>query len=126
MGGLHGVGVSVVNALSEWAEVTVAQKGKLYYQKYTRGTPTAKLKVIGKTEKTGTKTMFYPDSKIFEKIEFKFDVLSNRLRELAFLNKGVKIDIVDQRGTKNKQHSFQFNGGIISFVQHLIMEELSL
>ena len=96
-GGLHGVGVSVVNALSEWLEVTVARDGKLYYQKYLHGVPVAPVKVIGDSDKKGTKILFYADRTIFETLEYKFDVLSNRLRELAFLNKGVKIEIVDDR-----------------------------
>jgi len=120
-GGLHGVGVSVVNALSEWMEVTVGQNGKLYYQKYKRGVPEEKVKVIGTTDKNGTKVVFYADREIFPSIEYKFDVLSNRLRELAFLNKGVKIELSDERQpqAKPKQHIFAFEGGIVSFVQYL-------
>ncbi len=118
-GGLHGVGASVVNALSEWLEVTVARNGKLYYQKYKRGKPVAEVKVIGTTEKTGTKVEFLADMEIFPIIEYKFDILSNRLRELAFLNKGIKIEIVDERQKQEKQHTFQFEGGISSFVQYL-------
>jgi DNA gyrase subunit B len=118
-GGLHGVGASVVNALSEWLEVTVAREGKLYYQKYKRGTPVAEIKTIGTTNKTGTKVEFLADMELFPVIEYKFDVLSNRLRELAFLNKGIKIEIIDERVKPEKQHSFQFEGGISSFVQYL-------
>ncbi len=118
-GGLHGVGASVVNALSEWLEVTVARNGKLYYQKYKRGTPLAEIKTIGTTTKTGTKVEFLADTELFPIIEYKFDTLSNRLRELAFLNKGIKIEIVDERIKPEKQHSFQFEGGISSFVQYL-------
>ena len=118
-GGLHGVGVSVVNALSEWLEVTVARDGKLYYQKYERGVPLNKVKTTGKSSKTGTKVLFYPDDQIFDTLEFKFDVLANRLRELAFLNKGLKIDLSDERDQKIKEASFKFDGGIISFVKLL-------
>lgn len=118
-GGLHGVGVSVVNALSEWCEVSIARAGKMYYQKYRRGKPEQEVKVIGTTDKKGTKTLFYPDSEIFDVQEYKFDILSNRLRELAFLNKGLKIEILDERDEKKRQHLFQFAGGIVSFVQHL-------
>lgn len=118
-GGLHGVGASVVNALSEWLEVTVARDGKLYYQKYKRGTPVAEIKPIGTTNKTGTKVEFLADMELFPILEYKFDVLSNRLRELAFLNKGIKIEILDERVKPEKQHSFQFEGGISSFVQYL-------
>ena len=118
-GGLHGVGASVVNALSEWLEVTVARNGKLYYQKYKRGTPVDAVKVIGTTDKTGTKVEFLADTEIFPIIEYKYDTLSNRLRELAFLNKGIKIEIVDERQKQEKQHTFQFEGGISSFVQYL-------
>jgi DNA gyrase subunit B len=118
-GGLHGVGVSVVNALSEWLEVTVAKDGKLYYQKYRRGTPEEPVKVIGNTDKTGTKVVFYPDREIFENIEFKHEVLTVRLRELSFLNKGIKIEFDDERPEKPKQHVFQYEGGIVSFVQSI-------
>ena len=88
-GGLHGVGVSVTNALSEWCEVEVGRDGNLYRQRYERGKPTTKVTVVGKSKGTGTTVTFKPDKQIFEKIEFSFDTLSNRLRELAFLNKGV-------------------------------------
>ena len=116
-GGLHGVGVSVVNALSEWLEVTICQNGKVYYQKYERGMPTADLKVDGKAKKTGTLIRFKPDAKIFETTEFSFDNLSQRLRELAFLNKGLKIEIVHEGS--GKEHVFKYDGGIVSFVKFL-------
>jgi len=116
-GGLHGVGVSVVNALSEYLEAEVSYEGEVSYQKYERGIPVDKPKVLGKTDKTGTKITFKPDKKIFPKIDFSFDTLSQRLRELAFLNKGIKIRIKDER-TK-KEHTFQYEGGIVSFVEHL-------
>ncbi|KPL19002.1 MAG: DNA gyrase subunit B [candidate division Zixibacteria bacterium SM23_81] len=116
-GGLHGVGVSVVNALSEWLEVEVVRDGKRYYQKYKRGVPEAKLKVLGKEKGSGTRITFLPDTKIFKKIEFSFDVLSQRLKELAFLNPGVKIEINEEKSRKS--HVFQYEGGLISFVKFL-------
>jgi DNA gyrase subunit B len=87
-GGLHGVGVSCVNALSEWMEVEVRRDGKVYHQRYERGDPVTPVEPIGKTKGTGTKVTFYPDKEIFNTIEYNWDTLSNRLRELAFLNKG--------------------------------------
>jgi len=117
-GGLHGVGISVVNALSEWLEVTIYRDGKIYYQKYERGKPLASIKIIGDTTKHGTKIRFLPDSKIFEEAtEFSFETLSSRLRELAFLNKNVRITINDER--TNKHNEFFFEGGITSFIQHI-------
>lgn len=116
-GGLHGVGVSVTNALSEWCEVEVSRDGKLYRQKYERGKPTSKVTVIGKSKSTGTTVTFKPDAEIFGNIEFSFDTLSNRLRELAFLNKGVEISITDERS--GKEHTFKYSGGIAEFIQYL-------
>ncbi len=118
-GGLHGVGVSVVNALSEWLEVEVRRDGKVYHQRYERGKTKSKLIVIGKSiGKTGTRVTFKPDREIFkEKINFSFDILSNRLRELAFLNKGLKIELKDER--QDKEMVFKFAGGIVSFVEYL-------
>lgn len=116
-GGLHGVGVSVVNALSEYLEAEISYAGEVHYQKYERGVPAEKLKVLGKTDKTGTKITFKPDKKIFENTELMFDTLSQRLRELAFLNKGIKISIKDERSKKS--HEFQYEGGVSSFVEHL-------
>ncbi|MFH1590224.1 MAG: DNA topoisomerase (ATP-hydrolyzing) subunit B [archaeon] len=118
-GGLHGVGVSVVNALSEHLEVTIEKKGKKYHQKYERGKSTAPLKEIGNTKSRGTTVTFKPDKQIFESIEYDFDTLANRLRELAFLNKGVKITITDKREDKEKIEEFQYQGGIKSFVKYL-------
>jgi len=119
-GGLHGVGVSVVNALSEWLEVTVCREGKLYFQKYSRGKPETKLEVKGSCQKSGTKIVFKPDKKIFKDINFNFDILSRRLRELAFLNKGISINIKDLRNKDEiKEHNFKFDGGIVSFVKYL-------
>jgi DNA gyrase subunit B len=118
-GGLHGVGVSVVNALSEWCEVYVSRDGKIYYQRYIRGVPEEAVKIIGESTKTGTKTIFTPDASIFGEINISFDTLSNRLRELAFLNKGIKIIISDERFSKTKKHIFEFEGGLISFITYL-------
>ncbi|MBD3231102.1 DNA topoisomerase (ATP-hydrolyzing) subunit B [Candidatus Dependentiae bacterium] len=117
-GGLHGVGVSVVNALSSKLEVRIFRNGKEYQQFYEKGgIPQGPLKEIGKTNKTGTYIKFYPDPKIFETIDFNFDTLSARLRELAFLNKGLRIDINDER--TGDKHSFFYEGGIASFIKHL-------
>lgn len=117
-GGLHGVGVSCVNALSEWLEVEVKRDGQVYHQRYERGKTMTKLTVIGKAKTTGTKVTFKPDKEIFTKTtEFSYDVLANRLRELAFLNKGLEINIKDERSDKEAQ--FRFSGGIVSFVEYL-------
>ncbi len=116
-GGLHGVGISVTNALCEWLEVKVKRNGKIYYQKYERGKPVTELKILGETNETGTEIRFLPDKQIFETIDFHFDTLSARLRELAFLNKGLEITIEDER--ENKKHEFKYDGGIIQFVEHL-------
>lgn len=117
-GGLHGVGISVVNALSEWLEVEVYRDEKIYRQSYHRGKPDYDLKIVGATDDTGTKITFKPDPNVFtESVVFNFDILSNRLRELAFLNPGTTINIYDER--EDKQHSFSYDGGIISFVQYL-------
>ena len=118
-GGLHGVGVSVVNALSEWCSVEVHRDGSIYYQKYRRGIPEETVKIIGKTEKRGTVTRFFPDGKIFDAVSFSFDILTNRLRELAFLNKGICITLRDNRLNQDKERTFQFDGGIVSFITHL-------
>ena len=116
--GLHGVGVSCVNALSEWLEVEVRRDSKIYHQRYKRGKTDTKLTVIGKSKGTGTKISFKPDKEIFgAKYSYSFETLSNRLRELAFLNKELKISIKDER--TDKENLFQFKGGIISFVEHL-------
>ena len=116
-GGLHGVGVSVVNALSEWLEVEVKRDGKVYHQRYERGKTASKLTVIGKSSSPGTKVTFKPDRTLFEKVDFSYDILSQRLRELAFLNKGLKIKLQDER--TDKESVFEFSGGIISFVEYL-------
>lgn len=116
-GGLHGVGVSVVNALSGKLDLEIKKQGGVYTQSYKKGKAITKLKKIGKTKKTGTKITFKPDDEIFESLEFNFDVLSQRLRELSFLNKGLKISIVDER--TDKGHDFEYKGGIKEFVQYL-------
>jgi DNA gyrase subunit B len=116
-GGLHGVGVSVVNALSDWLELEISRDGEVWEQSYEKGKPTSKLKQTGKTRKTGTKVTFHPDPSIFEKTTYSFDTLSQRLRELAFLNKGLKITLTDERTEKNAE--FRFTGGIAEFVKHL-------
>jgi DNA gyrase subunit B len=116
-GGLHGVGVSVVNALSERLDLEIKREGGVYTQSFERGKPATKLKKIGKTNKTGTKITFMPDSEVFQILEISFDTLSQRLRELSYLNKGLKISIVDERN--DTRHDFQYKGGIREFVQYL-------
>jgi len=117
-GGLHGVGVSVVNALSEWLEVEVKRDGKVHHQEYEKGKTASKLTVVGKAKTTGTTVTFKADKEIFNcPIEYSYETLSNRLRELAFLNKGLKIKIIDERS--EKENEFQFDGGVISFVEYL-------
>ncbi len=116
-GGLHGVGVSVVNALSEWMEVQVRRNGRIYWQRFERGKVVSDLEDRGSSDHTGTTIAFKPDNSIFEETEFSFDTLSSRLRELAFLNRGLKITIKDERS--DKENIFQYAGGILSFVQYL-------
>ena len=116
-GGLHGVGISVVNALSEWLELEIWQNGQVFEQGYRLGVPLAPLKVTGVTKKRGTKVTFKADGEIFETLDFSSDVLAQRLRELAFLNKGLSITLEDKR--KQKEHVFCYVGGIMSFVEHL-------
>jgi DNA gyrase subunit B len=119
-GGLHGVGVSVVNALSEWLEVNVCRTGKIYWQKYLRGTPTEELKIIDDTDEMGTIITFKPDSEIFGEIEYNFNTLYTHFRELAFLNKGLKITITDKREPDDiKTESFQYDGGIVQYVEYI-------
>ena len=126
-GGLHGVGVSVVNALSEWLEVRVCRDGELFVQRYKRGVPEAEVKNEGSCKKSGTRVEFKPDETVFKSIKFNFDILSKRLRELAFLNKGISIVIKDNRNSKEKkEHTFQFEGGIISFVEYINRSKTAL
>ncbi|MBS5886596.1 MAG: DNA topoisomerase (ATP-hydrolyzing) subunit B [Clostridium sp.] len=117
-GGLHGVGASVVNALSEWCEVTVSREGDIWQQKYSRGNAVTDLSKIGKTEEHGTKVSFKPDTEIFEETEYDFDILANRLRELAFLNKGIRIVLSDAR-EEGKTEVYHYEGGIKEFVSYL-------
>jgi DNA gyrase subunit B len=116
-GGLHGVGISVVNALSEWLELEIRRQGKVWTQRYEYGAPQGEITAGEKTTKHGTIVRFKPDTKIFEETTFSFDTLSNRLRELAFLNKGLKIVIEDERD--GRSHTFLYKGGIIEFIKHL-------
>ncbi len=117
-GGLHGVGASVVNALSQWLEVTVYQDGKIYFQRYERGIPEAPLTVIGETTERGTLVHFKPDALIFEELVFEYDTLRNRLQEMAFLTKGLSISIEDLRPEHEKTENFQYKGGIKEFVAY--------
>lgn len=127
-GGLHGVGASVVNALSEWCEVTVKREGKVFYQKYHRGVPEAPVKEIGKTKEkdTGTKTTFMPDPQIFKNREFRYETLADRLRELAYLNRNLHIVIEDLREQPVRRDEFHFKGGIVEFVSFVDTNRLSL
>jgi DNA gyrase subunit B len=118
-GGLHGVGVSVVNALSEWCEVEVARDGNIYSQRYKQGDPVTQVKKIGTRAKSGNKTTFLPDKEIFSKIVFTYDILAGRLRELAFLNAGLKIVLTDKRAGEEKTETFQYKGGLSAFVKYL-------
>ena len=121
-GGLHGVGASVVNALSRWLEVEICRDGEIYYQRYEDGGKNADaLKVLGKCdpEKTGTKVTFLPDDRIFDETVFDFDTLKNRFRETAFLTKGLKIVFVDNRHEEPKERTFHYEGGIKEFVSYL-------
>ncbi|MFO7871230.1 MAG: DNA topoisomerase (ATP-hydrolyzing) subunit B [Kiritimatiellia bacterium] len=123
-GGLHGVGVSCVNALSEWLEVEVRKDGEVYHQRFERGRPVSKLETIGKTKSNGTKVTFFPDSTIFSDLGFDWDILTQRLRELAFLNKGIEIRL-DQEEPERKE-VFKFDGGIAEFVEHLNKNKTAL
>jgi DNA gyrase subunit B len=116
-GGLHGVGVTVVNALAEYLVLEIRKDGKVWYQKYEKGKPLDSIKVSGTTKRTGTKIWFKPDSGIFEVSKFNYDILAQRIRELAFLNSGLKIKIIDER--TNKEEEFYYEGGIIAFVDEL-------
>jgi DNA gyrase subunit B len=125
-GGLHGVGVSVVNALSERLVVEIWRDGGTYEQTFERGAPVTEFKRIGVTQRRGTKVTFKPDSQIFEKLTYSYDTLAQRLRELAFLNKGLKISLTDERGEKVRQNVFHYEGGIVQFVEHLNRARQSL
>src|SRR5512136_2069890 len=116
-GGLHGVGVSCVNALSKWLEVKVRRNNKEYHQRYERGKTTTDLKIIGKANDTGTTVTFLPDKDIFETTEFDYDIITSRLREMAFLNAGLKIEITDER--TDKHEVFRYDGGVSEFVTHI-------
>jgi DNA gyrase subunit B len=116
-GGLHGVGVSVVNALSEWCEVEVYRDGNIHFQRYQRGKPCSKVKTIGKRKKSGNKTTFKPDGEIFPDTNFNCDILAHRLRELAFLNKGLQIKLLDERD--GQTYTFKYPGGLVAFVKFL-------
>ncbi|MDD2261338.1 MAG: DNA topoisomerase (ATP-hydrolyzing) subunit B [Clostridia bacterium] len=118
-GGLHGVGASVVNALSEFLEVEVKRDGKIYRQRYERGKTVTPLEVIGETDETGTKTVFKADNQIFDTVEFEYDALLSRYREMAFLNKGVMIILTDRRGDEEVSNELYYEGGIVSFVRYL-------
>ncbi|MGB9857825.1 MAG: DNA topoisomerase (ATP-hydrolyzing) subunit B [Dictyoglomaceae bacterium] len=116
-GGLHGVGLSVVNALSSYLEVEVRRDGKIYHQVYEKGKPKTSIKIIGESLETGTKILFYPDPTIFETIKFDYDIIANRLRELAFLNKEVTIELIDE--SSNRKNVFHFEGGLLEFIEYL-------
>ena len=117
-GGLHGVGASVVNALSEYMEVEIKRNGNLYRQTYSRGEATSGLEIVGEAKKTGSRTLFRPDSEIFDEVEYDFATLEHRLREMAFLNKGVRITLTDEREGKKRKEVFHYEGGIREFVKH--------
>jgi len=123
-GGLHGVGVSVVNALSEWLEMEIKQNNLVYHQRFEQGRPVSSLVVTGRTKGRGTKIIFKPDATIFETLEYSYEVLAQRLRELAFLNKGLQISITDER--TGKAETFYYKGGIVSFVEHLNKNKVSI
>ena len=125
-GGLHGVGASVVNALSEFLEVEVSREGKVHYQRYERGKTVTELKVIGTATHTGTKTTFKPDGEIFEELIFDYNTLLTRFREMAFLNKGVKIVLIDNRAEESNEVVLHYEGGIISYVEYLNRKETVL
>ncbi|MCK6619487.1 MAG: DNA topoisomerase (ATP-hydrolyzing) subunit B [Calditrichaceae bacterium] len=125
-GGLHGVGASVVNALSEWCEVQVYRDGVTWEQKYERGVPVAPVKQTGKTKKSGTRVVFLADKEIFKKIKYTFETLANRLRDLAFLNKGLKITLRDERVGEEQEEVFHYKGGLVEFVRYLDQNRTAL
>jgi DNA gyrase subunit B len=123
-GGLHGVGVSCVNALSKWLEVKVRRNEKKYQQRFERGKTVTDLKVIGKAKDTGTTVTFFPDKEIFETIEFDYDTIATRLREMAFLNAGLQIELTDER--TDKHEVFRYDGGVSEFVLHINKNKIPL
>lgn len=125
-GGLHGVGASVVNALSEWCEVQVYRDGVIWEQRYERGVPVGPVKQTGKTKKSGTRTVFLADREIFKKIKYSFETLANRLRDLAFLNKGLKITLRDEREGEVQEEVFHYKGGLVEFVKYLDQNRTAL
>lgn len=125
-GGLHGVGVSVVNALSEWTEVFVKRDGKIHSQKYNRGVPEFDVKVVGKTTETGTMVRFKADHEIFETLEYDFDTLKSRLKEMAYLNKGLEIVLTDERKDVIKEERLKFDGGIVDFIKEVEEGQITL
>ncbi|MHB0976938.1 MAG: DNA topoisomerase (ATP-hydrolyzing) subunit B [Candidatus Aquicultorales bacterium] len=118
-GGLHGVGVSVVNALSEWLQVEVCRDGEVWSQRYERGKPANKLEQTGTTTKTGTTITFFPDRQVFETLEFSTEILSQRMREMAFLNKDLQISLIDERTKPSEELIYRYKGGIVDFVKHV-------
>lgn len=118
-GGLHGVGVSVVNALSKWLVLEVGREGKVYQQRYEKGTPVSELRVVGETNRTGTIISFAPDPDIFETVEFDFDTIAQRMREMAFLNRGLRIEIKDERKDPPEEVVYRYDGGVIDFIKHI-------
>ncbi|MCG2728670.1 MAG: ATP-binding protein, partial [Acetobacterium sp.] len=118
-GGLHGVGVSVVNALSEKLTIEVKQKGQIFFQTYEKGKPTSDLTVTGTTNRTGTTVYFKPDKDIFDETVYDFDILEHRLRELAFLNKGVSINLTNEKESPKRKETYYYTGGIYSYVEYM-------
>ncbi|MCL5291127.1 MAG: DNA topoisomerase (ATP-hydrolyzing) subunit B [Actinobacteria bacterium] len=118
-GGLHGVGVSVVNALSEWLEIEVRRDGRVYRQRYDRGKTVSKLEVVGESKKPGTTITFLPDRAVFETLDFSMEILAQRMREMAFLNRDLKITLTDERAEPAEKLVYQYKGGIVDFVRHL-------
>src|SRR6202167_903135 len=116
--GLHGVGVSAVNAVSDWLKMEIRREGHVYFQEYRRGAPVAPIETVGDSDKTGTKITFKPDHEIFSATEFSYDILASRLRELSFLNAGFVISLTDERG-EGRTELFEYKGGIREFVEHL-------
>lgn len=125
-GGLHGVGASVVNALSQWMEVHVSRDGHVHYQRYQRGIPDAPLKTVGETQDHGTKTTFLADDQIFDEMEYDFDILSARIRELAFLNKGLRISLTDEREEEPFTETYHYEGGILEYVEYMNRNKIAL